>query len=310
MTMETPFESVVLDVLNHVSGLTGFPDGAFNIRLNGTSVGKQSTPGVSITPKAGVSGIEVHVQPGVKETIHIPVVISESGVQELVYNDFFIGEGAQVTIVAGCGIHNCGALRSQHDGIHSFYVGKNAKVSYFEKHYGAGEGTGEKILNPITKCYLSESSSMEMDTVQIEGVDSTKRETYGKLEKDASFVVREKIMTHGKQHAETIFDVDHNGENSSSHLISRSVATGDSYQVFLSKINGNTKCHGHSECDAILSDRGVVKAMPEITAYHIDAELIHEATIGKIAGEQLVKLMTLGLTEKEAETQILNGFLK
>ena len=310
MTTKNPFDSINLDILNHVSGLSGFPDGAFNIRLNGMSVGKHSTPGVDIVPKTDLAGIEVHVRPGVCETIHIPVIISNTGIKELVYNDFFIGEGAQVTIIAGCGIHNCGALLSQHDGIHSFYVGKNAKVSYFEKHYGAGEGSGEKILNPITRCYLSEGSSMEMDTVQIEGVDSTKRETYGKLEKDTSFVVREKIRTHGKQHAETAFIVDHDGENSSSHLISRSVATDDSYQVFLSKINGNAKCRGHSECDAILSERGAVKAMPEIAAYHVDAELIHEATIGKIAGEQFVKLMTLGLTEKEAETQILNGFLK
>ena len=230
--------------------------------------------------------------------------------QDMVYNDFYIGEGADVTIVAGCGIHNAGDQESRHDGIHSFFVGKNAKVKYVEKHYGQGDGNGQNVMNPTTVVEVEDGGYMEMETVQIKGVDSTKRVTTAKLGADATLIIHEKIMTHGKQYAETDFTVDMDGEGCSANLVSRSVAKGESKQIFRSNIKGNNRCSGHSECDAIIMDDAVVAAIPEITASHIDASLIHEAAIGKIAGEQLIKLMTLGLTEQEAEEQIVNGFLK
>jgi Fe-S cluster assembly scaffold protein SufB len=228
----------------------------------------------------------------------------------MVYNDFYIGEGADVTIVAGCGIHNTGDSESRHDGIHTFYVGKNAKMRYVEKHYGAGDGNGKNVMNPTTVIEMAEGSYVEMDTVQIKGVDSTDRLTTAKIAKGATLIVSEKLMTHGKQVATTKFDVDLDGENSATHVISRSVARDESRQLFLSNVNGNNACNGHTECDAIVMDKAVVSAIPQIQANHTDASLIHEAAIGKIAGEQLTKLMTLGLTEKEAEEQIINGFLK
>ena len=236
--------------------------------------------------------------------------MTQSGIKESVYNDFIIGEDCDVTIIAGCGIHNGGKEGSEHSGIHSFVVGKNSKVKYVEKHYGSGEGTGERVMNPTTIIELKEGAYLEMDTVQIKGVDSTKRTTKATLGDNATLVIKEKIMTHGKQTAETDFEVNLDGENSGANVISRSVAKDDSYQLILSKINGNNKCHGHTECDAIIMDKACVRAVPEITANHIDASLIHEAAIGKIAGEQLIKLMTLGLTEAEAEAQIVSGFLK
>ena len=238
------------------------------------------------------------------------MVLSQSGLTEMVYNDFYIGDDCDVTIVAGCGIHNSGDQMSKHDGIHTFYIGKNSHVKYVEKHYGSGEGTGERIMNPETVVELQENSFMELETVQIRGVDSTKRSTRATLAEGAKIIVTEKLMTHGKQYAETSFDVDLNGEGSSANVISRAVARDDSRQLFLAKINGNNRCVGHSECDAIIMDNAKISAVPEITANHLDAELIHEAAIGKIAGEQIVKLMTLGLTEAQAEAQIVNGFLK
>jgi Fe-S cluster assembly scaffold protein SufB len=228
----------------------------------------------------------------------------------LVYNDFYIGEGADVLIVAGCGIHNAGELKSEHDGIHSFHVGKNAKLKYVEKHYGSGDGNGERLMNPTTVVNVEEGGYVEMETVQIKGVDSTYRTTTAVLKDKATLIIGEKIMTHGKQHAETNFNVDLNGEGASTNVISRSVAKDNSTQTFLSKINGNAECYGHTECDAIIMDNASVRAIPEITGNDINASLIHEAAIGKIAGEQLIKLMTLGLTEQEAEEQIVNGFLK
>ncbi len=242
--------------------------------------------------------------------MHIPVILSESGYQEMVYNDFYIGEDCDVTIIAGCGIHNCGVDTSKHDGIHTFYIGKNAKVRYVEKHYGEGDGNGENIMNPQTIVYCDENARLEMETTQIKGIDSTNRITKGELKAGASLEVKEKIMTHGKQYARTEFEVDLNGENCSANVISRSVARDTSKQEFFSKINGNAACAGHSECDAIIMDDAIVTASPQLTANHVDAGLIHEAAIGKIAGEQLVKLMTLGLTEEEAEAQIISGFLK
>ncbi len=304
-------DAIQKNLLKEVSDLHSIPEGAFNIRIDGAVALRNTTANIDIVPKKDKSGIDIYIKENTKnESVHIPVILSQSGMTELVYNDFHIGENADVTIVAGCGIHNGGSQKSEHDGIHTFYIGRNAKVKYIEKHYGEGEGTGERVLNPETIVNIEDGGYMEMETTQIKGVDSTKRVTKAKLEDNATLVIKEKIMTHGSQFAETEFEVDLNGENSSTNVISRSVAKDNSRQVFLSKINGNNKCAGHTECDAIIMDNGCVKAIPEITANNIDASLIHEAAIGKIAGDQLIKLMTLGLTEKEAEEQIVSGFLK
>ena len=285
--------------------------GAYNIRKNGQGVERQITDNINIVTKQDVSGIDVIVKEDTKlEFIHIPVIITESGLTDVVYNDFYIGKNANVVIVAGCGIHNDEHGDSQHDGIHRFFLEDGAKVKYIEKHYGEGEGTGKRVLNPVTEVYLKEGASLEMDSVQIKGVDSTIRITKGIIETNANFIVTEKIMTHGSQYAKTVFEVELNGENASTKVTSRSVATEDSKQEFCSKVIGNEKCFGHVECDAIIKDSAKVVAIPEIVANNVEANLIHEAAIGKIAGEQLTKLMTLGLTEKEAEEQIINGFLK
>lgn len=298
-------------LLEQVADLHEVPSGAYNIRANGGLAGRNTTANIDIVTKTDKQGIDIIIKPGTKkESVHIPVIISESGLEEAVYNDFYVGEDADVVIVAGCGIHNSGDKRSKHDGIHSFHIGKNAKVRYVEKHYGQGEGTGERIMNPETVVELDEGGFLEMETVQIKGIDSTNRKTRAKLGRDAGIVITEKLMTHGRQVATTSFEVDLDGENSSANVISRSVAKGQSKQVFYSKINGNNKCAGHSECDGIIMEDAVISAIPEITANDLDAALIHEAAIGKIAGDQIVKLMTLGLTEEEAETQIVNGFLK
>ncbi|MEQ3337517.1 SufB/SufD family protein [Clostridium butyricum] len=304
-------DDIQKNLLKEISDLHSIPEGAFNIRIDGAVALRNTTANVDIVPKKDKSGIDIYIKENTKnESVHIPVILSQTGMTELVYNDFHIGENADVTIVAGCGIHNEGSEKSEHDGIHTFYIGKNAKVKYVEKHYGEGDGTGERVLNPETIVNIEDGGYMEMETTQIKGVDSTKRTTKAILEDNATLVIKEKIMTHGSQSAETEFEVDLNGENSSTNVISRSVAKDNSKQVFLSKINGNNKCVGHTECDAIIMDNACVKAIPEITANNIDASLIHEAAIGKIAGEQLIKLMTLGLTEKEAEEQIVSGFLK
>lgn len=303
--------STELELLKIIADMDGTPEGAYNIRANGGLADRHVTENIDIKTKTDKSGIDIIIKPGTKgEKVHIPVIISETGLSELVYNDFIIGDGADVEIVAGCGIHNCGAEESRHDGIHSFFVGKNAKVKYVERHYGSGEGTGENNMNPTTIVNIAEGGHMEMETTQIEGIDSTKRVTKARLGKDATLIIHEKLMTHGVQRAETDFTVDLDGENSSANVVSRSVAKENSYQLFLSRINGNNVCSGHTECDAIIMDNAKVSAVPEITANHIDASLIHEAAIGKIAGEQLIKLMTLGLNEEEAEEQIVNGFLK
>lgn len=306
------FSNIVKQLLSEVAGLDHIPaGGAFNIRNNGKSEGRQSSENIEIVPKENGTGIDIYIKPGTKaESVHIPAIITEAGVNDVVYNDFHIGEGADVTIVAGCGIHNCGSAPSIHEGIHSFFLEKDAKVMYVEKHVGEGDGSGERIINPRTYIEAGENSYLEMDTVQIKGVDSTKRISSAKLAAGATVVIKEKIMTHGKQYAETAFDVSLDGDGSSAKLISRSVARDQSKQIFRSNIQGNAVCYGHSECDAIIMDQGIVAAEPEIIANNVEAELIHEATIGKIAGEQLVKLMTLGLNEKEAEAQIINGFLK
>ena len=306
-------DAIEKDLLLKIADLHGVPEGAYNIRKNGELESRNTTANIDVVTKTdGKSGIDIIVKPGTKnESMHIPVIISKAGLQEVVYNDFYIGEDADVVIVAGCGIHNCGGvdMDARHDGVHTFYVGKNAKVKYVEKHYGEGDGNGKNIMNPETVVYLDEGAHMEMETTQIKGVDSTKRMTRATLKAGANFIVKEKLYTHGTQTADTDFIVDLNGENCGADIMSRSVAAGNSKQNFVSTMNGNAACSGHTECDAIIMDDATVAAAPCLTANCVDAQLIHEAAIGKIAGEQLIKLMTLGLSEKEAEEQIIKGFL-
>ena len=299
------------NLLAEIADLHGVPEGAYNIRSNGVSVQRNCTANIDIETKNDKSGIDIYIRPGTKnESVHIPVILDKNGLKEKVYNDFHIGEGADVVIVAGCGIHCGGADDMQHDGIHTFYVEKNARVKYIEKHYGEGDGNGKRVLNPETVIYLAEGAYMEREATQIKGVDSTVRVTKAKVGDNAKLVIHEKIMTHGNQLAKTDFIVDLDGENSAANVVSRSVAKDNSKQIFISNIRGNNKCSGHTECDAIIMDNANVSAIPEIVAGNVDASLIHEAAIGKIAGEQLVKLMTLGLTEKQAEEQIVSGFLR
>lgn len=304
-------DAIQKNLLEQVAELHEVPEGAYNIRANGESAGRNTTANIDIVTKPDKDGIDIIIKAGTKnESVHIPVVLSQSGLKETVYNDFYIGEDCDVTIVAGCGIHNCGVQDAEHSGIHSFHLGKNARVRYVERHYGEGDGMGQNIMNPTTVIHMDEDSYLEMETTQIKGVDSTIRTTNATLGANATLIIKEKVMTHGKQLAKSDFTVDLNGEGCHTNVISRSVARGESRQIFLARVNGNTRCYGHSECDAIIMDNAVVSAIPEVTANHLDASLIHEAAIGKIAGEQLVKLMTLGLTEQEAEEQIINGFLK
>ena len=305
-------EKVDIDLLKEIANIEdGTFEGAYNIRKNGEGIERKVTDNINIVTKEDKDGIDIYVKENTKfEYVHIPVIITESGIKDVVYNDFYIGKNANVIIVAGCGVHNDHHKDSEHNGIHRFFLEEGAKVKYIEKHYGEGKGEGKRILNPVTEIHLKEGSSLEMESVQIKGVDSTIRTTKGVLESDANLVITEKIMTHGLQKAKTAFDVELNGENASVKVTSRSVATENSIQEFTSKITGNTKCFGHVECDAIIKDKARVIAIPEIIANDVDANLIHEAAIGKIAGEQLMKLMTLGLTEKEAENEIINGFLK
>lgn len=304
-------DKIQMELLEQVAGLHEVPKGAYNIRANGQLADRNTTANIDIVTKTDKPGIDIIIKPGTKnESVHIPVLLSETGLTDLVYNDFYIGEGSDITIIAGCGIHNGGNQKSQHDGIHTFYVGKNAKLRYIEKHYGSGDGNGENVMNPTTIVEIEEGGYMEMETAQIKGIDSTDRITKAKLAKDATLIIKEKLMTHGTQFAKSQFDVDMDGENSHANVISRSVAKNDSRQTFISRMNGNNKCSGHTECDAIIMDNAKISAIPEITANDLDAQLIHEAAIGKIAGEQIIKLMTLGLTEEEAEAEIVNGFLK
>lgn len=300
------------NLLHEISGLDGIPaTGAFNLRANGKGVERRSTEHIQITPKTDKPGIDIHIAPDTPfESVHIPVMLTESGLNDLVYNDFYIGEGATAEIVAGCGINNCGCDTTQHDGIHTFHVGKNAHVTYVEKHYGEGTGTGKRILNPQTIVYLEEGASITLDTSQIRGVDDTKRLTKCIVGKDAELVITEKLLTHGEQHAVSDMIVELNGDGSRASITSRSVAQDHSDQVFYPQLSGNCACFGHVTCDAIIMGHARVRATPELTANHVDAQLIHEAAIGKIAGEQILKLMTLGLTAEEAEEQILAGFLR
>ena len=305
------FNEIQKNLLKQVADIESVPTGAYNIRTDGKLHSRNVSANIDIVSKTDKDGIDIYIKPFTKnERVDIPVILTKSGLKDLVYNDFYIGEGADVIIVAGCGICNTGKDASEHSGIHSFHVGKNAKIKYIEKHYGDGDGNGERIMNPTTEIEIAEGGYMEMETAQIKGVDSSVRKTSAKLDKDATLIIKESIMTHGTQFADTDFYVDLYGENSSAHVISRSIAKDSSKQRFISLVDGNNKCSGHTECDAIIMNNGVVTAEPKINANHIEASLIHEATIGKIAGEQLIKLMTLGLSEKEAEEQIVNGFLK
>lgn len=297
-------------MLEEIADLHGVPEGAYNIRADGRSVASRSTDEIEISPKPWGSGLDIRIKPGtVNKSLHIPVVIAESGLEETVYNDFYIGDGCDVLIVAGCGIDNCGGKDSRHDGIHRFHVGAGCKVKYVEKHYGSGSGSGRRILNPVTEIALGEGSSMELDMAQIKGVDSTDRQTRAALAAGARLTVRERLMTHGSQSAVSRYDVSLDGEGSHADVISRSVARDSSFQQFDARLQGNAACSGHSECDSIIMDDARISAIPRLDANNVEAALIHEAAIGKIAGEQIIKLMTLGLTEREAEEQIINGFL-
>ena len=304
-------DKIQMQLLSEVADLHGVPEGAYNIRANGEKAARNTTANIDIITKEDKSGIDIKIKPGTKnESVHIPVVLSKSGIKETVYNDFYIGDDCDVIIVAGCGIDNCGTQDSQHDGVHRFFVGKNSKIKYVEKHYGGGDGTGKRILNPVTEVYQEENSYVEMEMVQIKGVDSTFRTTKAELAAGATMIVRERLMTHGEQSATSVYEVQLNGEGSSTDVISRSVAKDNSEQIFEAAIIGNTKCSGHAECDAIIMDNAHVVAVPKLDAKNVDAALIHEAAIGKIAGDQLIKLMSLGLTEAEAEEQIIGGFLR
>lgn len=304
-------KSITKSLISIVSDFEGVPSGAYNIREDGKCASRHSSENIEIRPKEDKSGIDIIIKDNTKgETVYIPALITHDNVKDVVYNDFYVGEGADVIISAGCGIHNDGCGTSEHNGIHRFFIKKNARVIYEEKHVGTGDGEGKKIINPETYVEIDEDGYMEMNTVQIGGVDSTKRECTAVLNNRSKLIVKEKIMTHGSQFAETNFTVELNGEDSGVNLISRSVAKGNSKQRFVSRINGNNKCTGHSECDAIIMDNAIVTAIPEITANNVDASLIHEAAIGKIAGDQIIKLMTLGLSEEEAEARIVEGFME
>ncbi len=283
----------------------------YNIRKNGKCVARKDNPNISIVSKENNKGLDIYVKENTLfGIIHIPVIITESGLKDVVENDFHIGKNSNIVILSGCGVHNPLNKESEHDGIHRFYLEEGAKVKYIEKHYAEGKGTGKKILNPTTEIYLEENASLTMDTIQIKGVDYSERKTYAKLKDKSTLTITEKIMTCDDEKAITDFKIDLEGNNASCHVTSRSVATDNSYQEFHSNVVGYNKCYAHVECDAIIKDEGKIRAIPEIYAKNVDANLVHEAAIGKIAKDQLAKLMSLGLTEKEAENAIIEGFLK
>ena len=303
-------EKLDFSLLKEIALMDSIPTGAYNIRKNGSSAGRFSTENIRIENKTDKPGINVNIKSGTKgETVHIPVIITESGHSEVVYNDFFIGDDCDVTIMAGCGIHNCGDDESRHDGVHTFYIGKNSIIRYAERHYGEGDGNGSRIMNPETVAFVGEGSTLQMDTVQIRGIDSTARKTKIVVKKDGSAVINEKLLTHGNQYAESDMDLILEEEGANGRIISRSVAQDNSKQVFRPRVTGKANCFGHIRCDSILMDNATISSVPALDAEHTDAQLIHEAAIGKIAGDQLIKLMTLGLTEEEAEEKILEGFL-
>lgn len=300
------------NLLESIADMHGIPTaGAYNIRKNGQGVERHSTENITIEPKKDKPGIDIIVKPGTKgERVHIPVILTETGIDDLVYNDFYIGDWADVDIVAGCGIHNCGSEKSEHDGIHTFHIGKHARVRYVEKHYGEGEGTGERILNPTTVVEMAENSYCEMEMVQIKGVDSTERDTTASLKAGAKLVINEKLMTHGKQYARSDVVINLDGEDASAQIISRSVAKDESEQIFYPRAVGNAPCRAHVQCDSIIMDNAKIRSIPEISANHALAQIVHEAAIGRINNDQLVKLQTFGMTQEEAEEVIIQGFLK
>ena len=303
-------DAIQKNLLEQVAELHDVPEGAYNIRANGKAAARNTTANIDIVSKEDKDGIDIIIKPGTKnESVHIPVVLSESGLNETVYNDFIIGDDCDVTIVAGCGIHNCGVQNSEHSGIHSFHVGKRARVRYVERHYGEGPGTGKRIMNPQTVVYLEEGATINLESTQIRGVDSTKRETKIVVGKDAEAIITEKLLTHGEQTAESDMEIILDGEGANGRVVSRSVAQDQSQQVFYPKVTGNARCFGHVQCDSIIMGAAHIQSVPAITANCPDAQLIHEAAIGKIAGDQLLKLETLGLTPEEAEETILKGFL-
>ena len=299
-------------ILQIVADMKGTGEGAVNIRSDGEKAFRRNSEHITIESKTDRDGIDIRIAPFTKsESVHIPVVLTKGGFHDMVYNDFFVGEGADVTIVAGCGIHNCSDCDSEHDGIHTFHVGKNARVKYIEKHYGEGEGGGKRILNPQTVLYLEEGASVTLETSQIRGVDDTKRYTKAELNgTNSEIVIRENLLTHADQKAVSEMDVFLNGFDAKVQVVSRSVAQDSSSQIFYPRVSGNNQCFGHVQCDAIIMGTARVRAIPEISCNHVDASLIHEAAIGKIAGEQILKLMTLGLTAEQAEAKILEGFLR
>ena len=309
--MEKNEEIIDKELLSEISDYDGIRKGAYNIRKNGQGIERKVTENINIVTKTDKPGIDIYVKENTKfDYVHIPVILAQSGLKDVVYNDFYIGKNANVVIIAGCGIHNDHHKDSQHDGIHRFFLEEGAKVKYIEKHYGEGVGDGKRVLNPVTEVYLGKNAYMVMETSQIKGVDDTVRTTKAVLESGATLVINEKILTTGSNKAKTIFDVKLNGKDSSTHVTSRSVAEDTSYQEFNSNIVGNNECYGHIECDAIIKEKGQVKAVPQIFAKDVNAKLIHEASIGKIAGEQFIKLMSLGIDAKSAEELIIKGFLK
>lgn len=309
-TQNVELDKVTQDVLKVIDSYGFKQEGAYNLRLNGMAVCHGDSRHINIVKKEDKPGIDIHISGEAKnEQVHIPVVMSKEGV-DIVYNDFYIEDGADVTIIAGCGIHGEGCSETRHDGIHAFHVGKNCNVKYVENHYAEGNGTGAKVLNPVTKIYVGENSVFTLETTQIKGVDSTERENYIELAENAKLFVTEKLMTDGNQHAVSNMDVELNGENSSARIVSRSVGKGNSKQVFHPKAIGNNLCHAHVQCDSIIMDHAEISSIPEIDAKHVDAQIIHEAAIGRINDEQLVKLRTFGMNEEEAEAVIIESFLK
>ena len=298
------------ELLEKIADMLGKPVGSFNIRKDSCCDGRQNTENIVISDKEDKPGIDIRIKAGTRgETCHIPVIITQSGIEEMVYNDFFIGEDCDVTIIAGCGIHNCGEQDSRHDGVHTFYVGKNSRVTYTEKHYGDGDGKGGRIMNPQTVVYLEEGATIQMDTTQIRGIDSTKRDTKIVCGPGAEAIITERLLTHGEQTAISDMEIVLDGADAKGRVISRSVAQDDSEQVFYPRMVGNAECFGHVQCDSIIMGNAKIKSIPAVIANCPEAQLVHEAAIGKIAGDQLLKLETLGLTPEEAEECILNGFL-
>ena len=297
-------------LLEEIADLHGIPEGSFNIRKNGKLLARNSDTDIEIVSKTDKDGIDIIVKPGIKnKSVHIPVLLTVGDFRDTVYNDFFIGDGAEVTIIAGCGIHNATCSDAEHDGVHTFYVGKNAKVRYVEKHVGTGDGTGKKKFDPVTKIYLKENACFTLESTQLGGVTDTDRKTFATVGKNAQLIVKEKILTDRTDRAVTDFKVRLSGRGSRADIVSRSVARGDSLQHFRSDMIGKNECFGHVECDGIVLDRGRIVSTPKIDAVSPEASLVHEAAVGKIAGEQLLKLMSLGLTETEAEAAVIRGFL-